>query len=409
MKTIEEAKALFLQVTEFSGERQEIIGDYTVCEAAAKLPFMNEEEFRELQESIIKHGQQEKIEQNQYASILDGRNRLLACLALGRVPDFVTQESLLSEADEVEVKNLRRRHLPAGVKAMTYLKLHGLPEENASVVPAANVSAPDEAAEAPAKPAARKAATTEQKPAEPKKTRVEAAREAGVSVRAMQQAVNVTKHAVPEVQEAVAAGQISLSSGEAIATLPEDEQIEIVSNKEESQRASDAKEKERQVRQQEQWKTFDLTKWMASFDRKMSKILAAVPPDLRDRCHRHGADQFGSTVRVEKETEEFLNAESIVPYVEDIISGIPKVERASCVLAIANQYASVVRVKDSDAALAAIASIMEGLSEPQKKKLESALRKKYAPEPEADAKPARKGRIPNVPVKPSSEKTRHTS
>ena len=296
---------------------------------------------------------------------------------------------------------------------MTYLKLHGLPEEDARpsavVVPAANVSAPDEATEAPAKPAARKAATTEQKPAEPKKTRVEAAREAGVSVRAMQQAVNVTKHAVPEVQEAVATGQIPLSSGEAIATLPEDEQIEIVSNKEESQRASDAKEKERQIRQQEQWKTFDLTKWMASFDRKMSKILAAVPPDLRDRCHRHGADQFGSTVRVEKETEEFLNAESIVPYVEDIISGIPKVERASCVLAIANQYASVVRVKDSDAALAAIASIMEGLSEPQKKKLESALRKKYAPEPEADAKPARKGKIPNVPVKPSSEKTRHTS
>ena len=32
-----------------------------------------------------------------------------------------------------------------------------------------------------------------------------------------------------------------------------------------------------------------------------------------------------------------------------------------------------------------------------------------APEPEADAKPARKGKIPNVPVKPSSEKTRHTS
>jgi hypothetical protein len=419
MKTIEQAQALYMQVGEFGGERQEIIGGYEVCEAAAKLPLMSEDEFRELQESLLKHGLHEKIELNDQDKVLDGRNRLLACLACDIEPEFRYKESFLDEIDEVEVKNLRRRHLPAGVKAMTYLRLHGLPEEDAKtsavVAPATVASAPEEATEAPVKvdaqeqPAAGKPATSEQKPAATKKTRVEAAREAGVSVRAMQQAVNVEKHAVKEIQDAVATGQISVSAGEAIATLPEEEQIEVVSNKDEAQRAKDAKEKERQIRLEDQWRTFDLTKWMAAFDRKMSKILAAVPPDLRDRCHRHGADSFGSTVRVEKETEDLLNAESIVPYVEGIISGLPKSERASSELAIANRYASVVRAKDSDSALAAIGTIIEGLSEPQKKKLDSALRKQYAPAPSADAKPSRKGRTPDVPVKPSAEKPRHTS
>jgi hypothetical protein len=200
-----------------------------------------------------------------------------------------------------------------------------------------------------------------------------------------------------------------LAAGEAVATLPEEEQVAVVSSKEEAQIAKNAKEKEREIRQQNTWKTFDLQKWMPSFDKKVSKMLAAVPPDLRDRCHRHMAETLGSTVRVEKETEDLLNAESIIPYIEEMIAGLPKSERAPCELAIANRYASVVRAKDCDAALVAINAVIEGLSEAQKKKVDSALRKQYAPAPAADGKPARKAKAPDVPVKPTAEKTHHTS
>jgi hypothetical protein len=91
-----------------------------------------------------------------------------------------------------------------------------------------------------------------------------------------------------------------------------------------------------------------------------------------------------------------LNAESIVPYIEGIISGLPKSERASSELAVANHYASVVRVKDSDAAMAALGMILEGLSEPQRKKTESALRTQYAPAPACDAKPGKKAKKSDV-------------
>jgi hypothetical protein len=407
MKTKAEAIALFMQVAEFGGEKQEIIGGYQVCEPAAKLPLMSDEEFMELQESILKHGLQEKIELNEEEKVLDGRNRLLACLACDVEPEFKYKESFLEDVDQVEVKNLRRRHLAAGIRAMAYLRLHGQPVDDAEETVEEEIETQDDATEEPVvvvqKPVA--------KPADPiaDKKRVDAAREAGVSVRAMQQAVNVTKHAVPEVQDAVATGKMTLAAGEVVSTLPEDEQLEVVSSKDEAEIAKAAKEKERELRQQANWRTFDLAKWMPSFDKKVSKMLAAVPPDLRDRCHRHMAETLGSTVRVEKETEDLLNAESIIPYMEDIIAGLPKSERAPCELAIANRYASVVRAKDCDAALAAINAVIEGLSEAQKKKVDAALRKQYAPAPTVDEKPARKAKTPDVPVKPTAEKTRHTS
>lgn len=390
MKTLDQAKKLFLQVAEFAGERQEVIGGYTVTESAAKLPFMSEDEFKELQKSIEQHGLQEKIELNDEDKIVDGRNRMLACLACDIEPEFEYKSNFLEEADEVEVKNLRRRHLSAGIRASMYLKIHGLPVEDSEEMQDLEVESalvPKAVSESPAKATEPPAAKAEKKP---QKTRAEAAREAGVSVRAMQQATNVVKHAVPEIAEAVASGVIPLATGEAVSTLPDEEQLEVVSSKQEAQIARDAKKKEKEVRNQANWKTFDLTKWMPSFDTKVSKMLDAVPPDLRDRCHRHMAESLGSTVRVEKDTEDMLNAASIVGYVEEVIARLPKSERSTCELAIAERYSSVVRATNSESALTAIETILAGLSESQKKKTEIALRKQYSPIEKADAKPARK-------------------
>ena len=411
MKSLSDAIALYMQVTEFAGERQERIGGYDVCPEAAMLPLMTEEEFAELQQSIEEDGLRNAIKLNAQEKVVDGRNRFLACLACDIEPTFEYSE--IDDVKEVDIQNFKRRNMEPGRRAIYYLRLHGLPEDSAvlkAADPAPEAAKTEGKSKADRKPGA---ASTTMVATGPKKTREEAAKEAGVAVRTLQQATNVMKHAEPEIQDAVASGDIPVSAGEAIATLPPEEQREIVNAGSSAEITQAANDKERQIRQEQQWATFDFKKWSKSYANKASKTLAAVPPDQHDRCKSFMAEVHGSTVRLEKETESFLNAESIVPHVEEIISGIPKSERASSELALANRYASVVRAKDSEAAMTAISTILEGLSEPQRKKTEKALREKYAPqvaekEAATDTKP-RKAKVPNVPTKPSAEKASRAS
>ena len=77
------------------------------------LPKMSDEEFAELKSSIQTEGQHYPIVANEDLVVLDGHQRLKACVELGIEPDFEVRkfEDKLLEKKFVIEANLRRRHL----------------------------------------------------------------------------------------------------------------------------------------------------------------------------------------------------------------------------------------------------------------------------------------------------------
>ncbi len=94
-----------------------MIGVFELHPACTLLPPLDAEEFRKLRDSIAQLGQLEPIAQwERDGTILDGRNRLLACIELGIVPRLET----ISPADPwdwVWARNMARRHVEAGRRA----------------------------------------------------------------------------------------------------------------------------------------------------------------------------------------------------------------------------------------------------------------------------------------------------
>ena len=95
----------------------EKIGDYTVHPAASVLPLLEGEAFEELKQSIKEHGQLEPIKLDKSEVLLDGRNRLRACLELKIEPWCVVYETRFKgevpvpPEDFIMAENLWRRHL----------------------------------------------------------------------------------------------------------------------------------------------------------------------------------------------------------------------------------------------------------------------------------------------------------
>ena len=86
-------------------------------------PMMSDEEYAELKRDIAAHGQIERVTLHEGA-ILDGRNRYRACVELGITPNTETfHANGLSALDFVIAKNLKRRHLTGGQKAMLALEI----------------------------------------------------------------------------------------------------------------------------------------------------------------------------------------------------------------------------------------------------------------------------------------------
>ena len=87
---------------------------------AAIFPMMQESEFQELKEDILKNGLFEPIWTYQ-DKIVDGRNRYKACMEIGVKPRFKkwTNNNGSSLVDFVISLNLKRRHLNASQKAMS--------------------------------------------------------------------------------------------------------------------------------------------------------------------------------------------------------------------------------------------------------------------------------------------------
>jgi phage N-6-adenine-methyltransferase len=162
-------------------------------------PVLTEAELAELAADIGAHGQREPIVLAPDQSILDGRNRYLACLQAGVQPIFDHYDG--DEADMpsfVISLNLKRRHLSESQRAMVASALASLPRGTNQH---AQICAPSQ---------------------------LEAAELLNVSRRAVQSAASVRTKGAPELVTAVEQGRVSVSAASDVATLPKEEQTEIV-------------------------------------------------------------------------------------------------------------------------------------------------------------------------------------
>lgn len=337
MNRLERAKSGYLSHDNRDGVEIEIIGDYRVSHHASKLPWMSEDQFEDLCDSIEEHGLKTAILLNDDGHVVEGRNRLLACLELGVDPTF--DYATLGEVQEIMIANLSRRHLTAGQRAMLYVQLTGSPSRHFPVdegvktnqdeqegATTGGETAPQAASKSGSKPAAEK-----KKPSGGKKNLEEKAAEAGTSQRTMQDAQKIAKTAIPEVAKAVSDGVLSIEQGLVIAGLEKNQQHAALQSGTVAETV--ATEKDKKTKRQ-----FHFSKWSEGIDNKLSKILASVPEDLRDRCHRHIADRMGSTVSLEKSPEILRDASTICREVEEILEQIPKQERKLAVQELAKAY-----------------------------------------------------------------------
>ncbi|CAN5441982.1 MT-A70 family methyltransferase [soil metagenome] len=98
------------------------VTDYPLHAAAHAFPEMASQEFAAFKEDIRQHGQKDPIWIHQ-GSVIDGRHRLRACRELGIEAAVREWDGKGSLADFVVSRNLHRRHLSAGQKAMVAAEL----------------------------------------------------------------------------------------------------------------------------------------------------------------------------------------------------------------------------------------------------------------------------------------------
>lgn len=162
-------------------------------------PLMQGEEFESLVEDIATSGLREPIVLHEQ-SILDGRNRWRACQDAGVEPEFVEYAGD-NPAGYVVSLNLRRRHLDASQRAMVAARLATLRDGERSDRQGAQICVP---------------------------TQDGAADMLNVGRRSVQHARAVTERGVPELVDAVDRGVASVSAASAVATLPPEQQTDIV-------------------------------------------------------------------------------------------------------------------------------------------------------------------------------------
>ena len=173
--------------------------------AADLFPMVEGDEFAELCNDIKDRGLAQPITIWTDGSLLDGRNRLLACYE-------THQEVVLDRyegTDPVQFSlsaNLHRRHLSAGQRACVALKVRELlqPAAKERIAHAGRSSAPGKPSEK-ASADLRDLST----PTEHRKSTAEAAKAVGASTRAVEQAARVEKMA-PDLLPQVQAGTMAL-------------------------------------------------------------------------------------------------------------------------------------------------------------------------------------------------------
>lgn len=90
--------------------------DYPIHPLADAFPLLQGEDFEQIVQSIASYGLLEPIVLCK-GVVLDGRNRLRACLAAKIEPDFVEYDDALEIPDFIWLKNASRRHLTPDMRA----------------------------------------------------------------------------------------------------------------------------------------------------------------------------------------------------------------------------------------------------------------------------------------------------
>jgi len=222
------------------------IGDFETHPAADELPLMSEDEFDELLESIEKHGQLEPvliIKRRNASVVIDGRNRLRACLQLGIEPIlkiYRGKRDMAVVVDLVLARNLHRRHLVPAERVVYTVNLLALAKR-------------EEAAD-------RRRATQNNNAAGPDQANLPGqvcgqmrdvlAEKAGVSPRTVQSFLTVKENGVPELEAAILTDGISLSAAEEISKLDPDGQREVLDQAKGSPRSVRRILKERKATEQ---------------------------------------------------------------------------------------------------------------------------------------------------------------
>lgn len=183
-------------------------------------PLMAADEYVALKSDIRQYGLREAIWILD-GQILDGRNRFKACQEVGVTPVLKEYEGDDPAAFVVSL-NLKRRHLSESQRAMVAAKL-------------ANVTKAD-AGRMGAKVSHGLASANLQLP---KTTSAEAASLLNVSPRSVATAKKVEEQAEPELVEAVANGQVSVSAAAMATALPREEQQAIMAEIEQGGKPSE--------------------------------------------------------------------------------------------------------------------------------------------------------------------------
>jgi N6-adenosine-specific RNA methylase IME4 len=197
-------------------------------------PRMSDTEFASLTADIKANGLLEPvwIYENK---VIDGRHRFLACRDLGITPKTRTYEGTDPVGFVVSL-NLKRRHLTQNEAAIAAAKAEEAYKEDAKRRMAeggkGKANLPD---------------------LQKGQWRDKAAEEFGVSGRTVQSASTVVKQGAPELVQAVQQGKVSVSAAADVATLPKQEQAEIVARGEREilQAAKEIRSKKAEYRRNE--------------------------------------------------------------------------------------------------------------------------------------------------------------
>lgn len=169
---------------------------------AAMFPLLSGEEFDRLREDIHKNGLHEPIVTHE-GMVVDGRNRDRVLKDLGMAPQAVAWDGKGSVVDFIVSKNLVRRHLDESQRAMVAAEIKKQYDQEAKVeTTRANL------------PAGR--------------ARDRAAKLLNVSGRSVGSAEVVQRNGIPELQDAVKDGRVSVSAAAQCAKQPPAKQKEAL-------------------------------------------------------------------------------------------------------------------------------------------------------------------------------------
>jgi transposase len=234
---------------------------YKIHPAADKFPLIQGKEFEELKEDIKSKGQLEPIEMHN-GEVIDGRNRLKACLDIGIEPKIQEWKGTGSVIDYIISKNIMRRNLNESQRSIIAAELVPMFAKEAEERQRAGKKGVD--------------ANLHKGSSNGK-----AASQLNVSARSVANAKKVLDKGTNELKEAVKSGKVAVSTAAKVAELPKEKQKEAVKKgtvKEVSKKVSASKTKPIKTTKNEQ--SSDLGKFV-EVKNDILKAIQEISDDIR--------------------------------------------------------------------------------------------------------------------------------